>query len=188
MKVSVIDSSSIIEIREIVPRTPPSLRNGVYAALDGLVAAGTLCFPHQVLGELHRGASAKSSDPHDPYVWARKHEAQSKRFGPLYAEAAEVQEQVDNLVDPDESGPDPADPYVIAYAEKVRAEANDVVVITDDRKKPPHLTALSVAAGHFGFPSVNMRHFLKSQRIWPLVAAAGAAPGIAATAAGDTAS
>jgi hypothetical protein len=171
LKVSVIDSSSIIEIREIVPRTPPSLRNGVYAALDGLVAAVTLCFPHQVLGELHRGASAKSSDPHDPYVWARKHEAQSKRFGPLYAEAAEVQEQVDNLVDPDESGPDPADPYVIAYA-----------------GKPPHLTALSVAAGHFGFPSVNMRHFLKSQRIWPLAAAAGAAPGIAAAAAGDPAS
>jgi hypothetical protein len=148
----VIDTGSIIEIRRGVPRV---VRNRVLAELDGRATAGYLLYPPEVLGELERAAEEVKSkgQPDLPLAWARKHEANGTRYGHLLDDAKKVLARIPSLIDPDKisiDGTDDADPHVIALALFVQAEGHEVRIVTEDSTTTPRKTALTDAAGVFG--------------------------------------
>lgn len=157
MQVWVIDTSSVIELRQI----PHADRKPVLAALDALVDVDRLLFPTQVLPELDRMSDVA-------HAWAKRNNAKAAQYGHLYSEGAQVLKTLPRLIDPTKVGAvDPADPYVIALAQVLQKNGHAPTVITDDTKNRPSRTSLAAAAGVFGFPSVPMAVFLTTQQIWP---------------------
>jgi hypothetical protein len=111
----------------------------------------------------------KSGRADRPHVWAKDHEDNGTRCGHLLDGAKAVLDRVPSLIDPDKisvDGIDDADPHVIALAMYVRAEGEDVRIITEDIITTPKKTALTDAAGIFGLGCVRARTFLISEGIW----------------------
>jgi hypothetical protein len=157
VQVWVIDTSSVIELRQI----PHADRRPVLAALDALVEADCLLFPMQVLPELDRMSDVA-------HAWAKRNNARATRYGYLYSEGAQVLKRLPRLIDPTKVGAiDPADPYVIALAQALVKDGHTPSVITDDTKNRPMRTSLAAAAGVYGFPSMPMAIFLMTQQIYP---------------------
>jgi len=128
-----------------------------------MVDNDTLFYPPQVLGELLRFG------PDVAQKWCRKNATKATRYGPLYAEITPILDRVENLIDNTKSGEDQADPYIIAVALRLREEEHTPTIITNDTSNKPLHTALSSAAGLFGFPSVPMALFLADQNLYPVV-------------------
>ncbi len=126
-----------------------------------MVAADTLFYPPQVLKELLRVG------PDVAHKWAKKNETKATRYGPLYNSITPILARVPNLIDHTKSGEDQADPYIIAVGIALRNEGHAVTIITNDTTNKPLHTALSSAAGLFGFPSVPMALFLADRKLYP---------------------
>lgn len=161
MRIRVLDTSSIIEIKEI----PKKVRPRVLVALDRLVEAGVLFFPVQVIGELQRWSDGVvNGNPDVSLEWARKNESKATQHGLLLSEAKAVLAQVPDLIDPTKvsvGGVDEADPYVVALAARLKQEGGgDITVVTEDQSKRPRRTSLANAAGVFLLPSINLRTLL----------------------------
>ena len=168
MRLWVIDTGSIIEIRRGVPKV---VRGKVLTELDGRATAGHLIYPPEVVGELERAAEEIKSkgQPDLPLAWAKKHEANGTRYGHLLDDAKRVLARITNLIDPDKisiDGTDDADPHVIALTLFVQAEGHEVRIITEDITTTPRKTAMTDAAGIFGIGCVRFRTFLISEGIW----------------------
>lgn len=159
MKVWVIDTSSIIDLRHLPGKTNRS-RNAVFDALTEFVEQGRLFYPPQVLAEVLRfGASVAQK-------WAKDNEEKATRYKPVYADIKPILARVRNLVDYAKPNPtDQGDPYVIVVAQKLEANGHQPTIITEDRKKQQKKTPLSSAAGVFGFPSVALYVFLETEGI-----------------------
>lgn len=102
MRIWVIDTGSIIEIRRGVPR---GLRPKIIAELDSRARTGHIIYPPEVIGELERAAEEIRSKGHPdlPLTWAKKHEENGTRYGHLLDGAKAVLARIPNLIDPDRS-------------------------------------------------------------------------------------
>lgn len=149
----VIDSSSIIEMKQV----SLNLRPQVIAHLDHMVAQGRLVYPYQVLAELKEYAPRKALKQDLAYMWAKKNQAKASHSDLLLSEAKAILRAHRDLIDPDKAGKDPADPYVIALAQKLRGEGHDARIVTNDTRQINK--KVSVAA----VPSTVMRIFLRGE-------------------------
>jgi hypothetical protein len=93
----VIDTSSIIAVRRLVPRVD---QPRVFVKLDSLVTGDSLVYPAQVVDELERYSDTSSGNPDLPFQWAKKNQARATRHGPQFAKVREVlaHPQVKNIL------------------------------------------------------------------------------------------
>ena len=153
-----MDSSSGIEVNQV----PPKLRPGVIDHLDRMVAEGRIADPPQVLAELRRYAPPRIKADL-PYTWAKKNEAQASYRDPLFLEARAILNEHPDLIDADKSGEDPADPYVIALARKLRGGGYDARIVTNDTRNINRKVSVAAVAGLLGIPSTVMPLFLRGE-------------------------
>ena len=159
MLIWVIDSSSIIEVKQV----PLNLRPRVIAHLDQMAAEGRLKYIPQVLAELKRYTPPKGLKDDLPYTWAKRNEAQASYSDPLFLEAKVILREHPDLIDPDKAGQDPADPYVIALAQKLRSDGSDARIVTNDTRNVNKKVSVAAVAGLLGVPSTVMRLFLRGE-------------------------
>ena len=154
----VIDTSSVLEVRRIIPQTQ---HQSVYDALSAMVADGHLVFPSQVFDELKRFKNPRKLDL--PYEWAKANKYAATAFEPLYHEVKRVlsDPQLFKVLDSDKPNEE-ADPYVLALAEKLSAESS-VGVLTQDRMSKPSKLSLSDACGLRRIVTLTMEPFLQQQ-------------------------
>lgn len=155
----VIDSCSIIEIKQV----PQNLRPRVLTHLDQMVTQARLVYPSQVLAELKGYAPRKALKTDPPYTWAKKHEPQASHPDLLLREAKAILNDHKDLIDPDKAGKDPADPYVIALAQKLRGGGHDARIVTNDTRQINKKVSVAAVAGLLGIPSTVMRLFLRGE-------------------------
>lgn len=164
----VIDTSSIIAVRRIIPAVPARQRRSVFSQLDGLVADGSLVYPIQVVKELGQYTSAPATSPDLPYQWAKKNQLRATRHGRQYTVLKEIlaHPQVKSVVDPDKIGTEEADPYVLALAVYLKSD-HVVTVLTEERKDRPDKLSMNTACGLLQLFCLSMEAFLAHVRIWP---------------------
>jgi len=156
----VIDSCSIIEIKII----PTVIRPKVIAHLTTMVASSALVYPQQVIGELKSYATPKTLATDVPYQWAKTHEAAGCHSDLLHREAKAILGAHDDLIDKQAtSQKEPADPYVIALAKKLRDQGQDARIVTNDIRQIHKKVSVSAVAGLMGIPSTVMRIFLRGE-------------------------
>ena len=161
----VIDTSSIIEVRR---STQKRHREQIFRKMTELVTEGRLAYPPQVVAELERSAEPKSPDPQ--FVWAKQNTSTAHRTGGCSLDdVREVLAEVPEVLDPNkDTGPDEADPYVLAIARKLRGDGTDARVVTEERRDTESKMSMNTAAGILGIPSVPLAAFLKVEKIVPV--------------------
>jgi Domain of unknown function (DUF4411) len=163
----VIDTSSIIQIKQVVPRTDWKT---VFGDLSNMVSTGSLVFPKQVVGEL---ANYKVSRGYDrPYDWAKKNEQRATRHGELFAELTDVMSHpiAKRVCDVSKAmGPEEADPYVLALAMHLKKDGQTVTVLAEESKSTPHKLAIGQACGALRLYSMKIDVFLIDRGIYPTV-------------------
>jgi len=154
----VIDSSSIIEIK---PKVPKTHRDGVIGELEKLIVSGNLVYPSQVVTEL------EDDDTFADFV--KKHKAQATRHGPLFEQVKELLKdaQIKRVLDHTKVGKDEADPYLLALALHLKAQAIDVTLITEEKRDRPDKLSLSSACGIKRVYCVPILPFLEQRGIYP---------------------
>lgn len=155
----VIDSSSIVDLKIL----PLAIRSQVIRHLNALVAGNRLVYPRQVLEELRSYASPRALESDVPYMWAKGNEAQACHPDRLINEAKAILDTYPDLIDPDAAGRDPADPYIIALAQKLRRDARDARIVTNDTRQINNKVSVAAVAGVLGIPSTVMRIFLRGE-------------------------
>ena len=155
----VADSSSIVDLKII----PHALRPQIIKHLDALVGNGRLIYPRQVLEELKSYASPKALKTDLPYSWAKGHEVKACHPDRLVAEAKAILDAHSDLIDPDAVGTDPADPYLVALAQKLRNGGVDARIVTNDTRQINNKVSVAAVAGLLGIPSTVMRLFLRGE-------------------------
>jgi hypothetical protein len=154
----VIDSSSIIAVREVVSRAQ---ERKVFTALGSLASASQLFWPPEVTQEVEAALTRDSA-----VTWIKAHRVSGERT-PKLETVKSVLLKAPTLVDPD-STREQADPYVVALAIEMASDdffAPSVTIITEDRRDKPTKFSLATAAGLLGIPTVPLRAFLNSRRI-----------------------
>jgi Domain of unknown function (DUF4411) len=161
----VIDTSSIIAVRRLVPRAD---QLKVFGKLDSLITSDALVYPAQVVDELERYSDTSSGNPDLPFQWAKRNQARATRHGPQFEKVREVlaHPQVRNIVDPDKAGVDEADPYVLGLAIYLK-DQGEVTVITEERRDRPGKLSMNTACGLLRMYCLSMEPFLAEQGIWP---------------------
>ena len=98
-----------------------------------------------------------------PYSWAKGHEARACHPDRLVAEAKAILDAHPDLIDADSSGKDPADPYIVALAQKLRSGGVDARIVTNDTRQINNKVSVAAVAGLLGSPSTVMRLFLRGE-------------------------
>jgi Domain of unknown function (DUF4411) len=155
----VIDSSSIVDPKIV----PHAIRPRVIRHLDALVARGQLVYPRQVLDELRSYAPPRALATDVSYTWAKGHESEACHPDRLIGEATEILAAYPDLIDPDAAGRDPAAPYIIALAQKLRRAGRDARIVTNDTRQINNKVSVVAVAGVLGIPSTVMRIFLRDE-------------------------
>ncbi len=167
-RVFVIDTSSIIEVRRLFSQSSPPQRALVYDRLSAMVRNGTLFFPKKVLDELERGHEALEGTEDAPLSWAQEHQSVAVPDSELFEPLRAVLNVVRTLVDHDSTAPvEDADPYVVALAQKLRADGFQVTVIAQDSLDKPDKNSIHSACGLLSIPTVAIRAFLNQLGIRP---------------------
>ena len=157
----ITDTSSLIAIREIVP---VSSRGGVFLSMSQLVQQGHLLYPNEVAEEL--AAHVRSPDP--IFTWVKSNKETATRFGTRWDELQEVMKHpIASLVIDIEkaSGPDEADPYVLALALALRKRA-EVLVVTEETRDRLGRNSMTTACGALRLVRLPLRAFLMDRKIW----------------------
>jgi hypothetical protein len=157
-EVWIIDSSSIIAVREQVSRAH---ERKVFNALSSMANGSRLLWPPEVTQEVEAALIADSAA-----VWVRAHRLPGERT-PKLETVKSILRKAPSLVDPDATR-DQADPYVVAVALEIASDdlfAPLVTIITEDRRDKPTKLSLATAAGLHGIPTIPLLAFLSSQRI-----------------------
>ena len=157
-EVWVIDSSSIIAVREQVSRVH---ERKVFNALSSLTNGSRLHWPPEVTQEVEAALIADSA-----VAWVKAHRESGERT-PQMETVKSVLRKAPLLVDP-EAMREQADTYVVAVALEMASDdlfAPTVTIITEDRRDKPAKLSLATAAGLHGIPTIPLRAFLSSQQI-----------------------
>ena len=155
----VVDTSSLIAVTTVVRRAD---RQRIYQGLGELVNAARLIFPRQVVPELERYQGAENP----ALAWAKAHQAQACRHKVPLERVGEVLARVADVLDTaKDTGPDEADPYVLALALDLAAPGGDVRIITEEFKTTGDKMSLAAAAGFLALPAVSLRVFLDFERL-----------------------
>jgi len=139
------------------------MRSNVIKHLNGMVANGGLVYPSQVLGELERYANPQALAADIPYQWAKSCEAIACYPDLLLTEAKAILAAHKDLIDPAKTGKDPADPYVIALAQKLKGNGHDARIVTNDTRQIQNKVSVAAVAGLLGVASTVLRLFLRGQ-------------------------
>jgi uncharacterized protein DUF4411 len=167
-EVFVIDTSSIIQVRQILAQQTPAKVTAVYAELIKLAMSGVLRYPRGVIDEINVGPTKAASGSDPAHSWAVACEGLAVPNHDVIAEAKEVLQEVPDLLDASKtSTTDEADPYVVGLALKLSRENSTVTVITEEMRDSPHKTSMSSACGIMRIPSISVRVFLARRKIWP---------------------
>jgi len=79
------------------------------------------------------------------------------------AEAQAILDAHPDLIEPDAVGTDPADPYLIALAQKLRNGGVDARIVTNDTRQINNKVSVAAVAGLLGIPSTVMRLFSRGE-------------------------
>jgi len=129
MTLWVIDTSSVIQIKDSVPIAE---RKKVLTGLTALVQAEQLIYPPQVVEELGRYVDSKPEKRDELFIWARDHKQAACKEPPedLVKEIL-ADPMVRRVLDVEKVGVEEADVYVLALARHMSNENKDVVVVTE---------------------------------------------------------
>jgi rRNA maturation endonuclease Nob1 len=162
----VIDTSSLIEIKQVVLRS--SLKP-VLIGMTGLVDKSGLIYPREVIKELAAYKNKHKLDP--PYEWAKNNEPKAANHDNLFADIAILlknKPQLATVLDSSKTdGIEEADLYVLALAVRNKAQFTNVVVVTEESRQRPDRMPLSVACGVMRIYHCNVKAFLQETKIWP---------------------
>lgn len=167
-QVFVVDTSSIIQVRQLMSQETRPTVTAVYAKLISLAQRGTLCFPKGVIDEIRVGPTKFGGGADPACSWADACDSHAVANHEVMHEASEVLAEVPDLLDVSKpSGTDEADPYVVGLALKLLRDGEIVTVITEERNDSPVKTSMNSACGIMRIPSISIRVFLARNRIWP---------------------
>lgn len=154
----VIDSSSLIKVRELVSRAGEKV---VWDGLTALVKSKRLCWPREVSEEVERGR------PDDSAARWMKLNRQHGERSPSFDTVKAVIARAPGLVDADATK-DQADPYVIALALESEDMLCEPRLVTEDRADKPLIKlSLATAAGMHGLAHVPLHAFLQLENLRP---------------------
>lgn len=137
----------------------------MFSELTKLVHAGQLIYPVEVINEL---GATQGSSPFYPHVWAEGHRARATPKGSLLSQVRELLKdpQISRVLDPDKtSGAEEADLYVLALAVDRKAEGDEVVVLSEERRDRGNKLSVNTACGLLRLYCLPMEAFLVQQRI-----------------------
>ena len=142
--ISVIDTSSILEIRRSFEKT---IQHKIYSDLTKLVETNSLVFPTEVYDELERYSDTSKDFTGSPFEWAKKNKTLATRFGRRYEELKEVlrHPQTHSILDSEKIGVEEADSYVLSLALFLMKKGDQVRVITEEGKDRPNKLSLNTA-------------------------------------------
>jgi Domain of unknown function (DUF4411) len=161
--VSVIDTSSILQVRRIIARQE---QQGVYDKLTVLVQGNSLFFPKEVVVELERWSNPDPSSTDLPLEWVKANSHKAAKHGVPFDALKLVLEQVQEVHDPDKLGVEEADPYVLALAIHLQQQGKQVMVLTEERKDRPDKISMTTAYGVLRLPCLPVHMFLRINGIW----------------------
>ena len=161
--VSVIDSSSILQVRRAVVRAD---QPGVFQRLTEIVQRDQLVFPKEVLAELERWSNPNPGSPDLPLNWAHANSARETQNEVPIDTLKDVISRVSDIFDPNKSGVDEADPYVLALAIHLQSQGLSVTVLTEERKDRPNKVSMNTACGELGLVCLPVERFLRINGIW----------------------
>jgi hypothetical protein len=165
--VFVIDTSSVIQVRQVMSQATTPKVTAVYARLIALAQRGVLRFPRAVIDEIKIGAT-KAATPDPATSWATACDKLAVANHQVFTEAKEVLKEVPDLLDVNKtSTTDEADPYVVGLALKLSRAGETVTVVTEETRDSPAKTSMNSACGIMRIPSLSIRVFLARQKIWP---------------------
>jgi hypothetical protein len=132
-QIFVLDAGAVIRVKNLVKV------DDQWAILDTMmscVRSGEMCFPRQVATEL-----SDLKFPDAPGAWAGHAKSLVRHREPHDHCVARVLSSTPDLIDPDATGPEPADPYVVAMALDLLSvyPASRVLVASDDKVDRPPL-------------------------------------------------
>lgn len=155
----VIDTSSIIQIKQCVPQTD---RTAVFKRLTEYVENQLLVYPKEVLDELEKGTADQ------PYAWAKHNGETATRYGILFDELKIVMSDsiAKKVLDPTKVGVVEADPHVLALALHIRNKGAKPIVINDETRSKPNKLSLTQACGALRFVALTIEVFLDQENIW----------------------
>ncbi len=166
-EIYVVDTSSIIQVRQDMSQETQARKTGVYQKLIHAARADVLVFPRAVIDEILVGPTKTAKGPDPASDWATVCKPMAAPNDELFGEVREVLGQVPDLLDVAKTATtDEADPYVVGLALKLQREGNQVIVITEETKDSPVKTSMRSACGVMGLPTISMRVFLARQGIW----------------------
>jgi uncharacterized protein DUF4411 len=167
-QVFVVDTSSIIQVRQLMSQEKRERVTTVYARLIGLAQRGVLHFPKGVIEEIRVGPTKFASGTDPACSWADACDGYAVANHEVMREAGEVLAEVPDLLDVSKpSTTDEADPYVVGLALKLLRDGEIVTVITEEKNDSPGKTSMNSACGIMRIPSISIRVFLARNGIWP---------------------
>ncbi len=162
--ISVIDTSSILEIRRSFDR---AVQLRIYSDLTKLVEGNSLVYPPEVYDELERYSDTSNDFADSPFDWVKKNKGLATRFGHRYEELKEVlrHPRIRNILDSEKIGVEEADSHILSLALCLTQKGSQATVITEERKDRPNRLSLNTACALLKIPCLRIDQFLIQQNI-----------------------
>lgn len=149
----VLDASAIVQIK-IDVRAADQWE--LLKRLEGLVEAGTVCFPREVAREVK-----DLSHPDAPGVWVHGVERKTRHpLDPSDAALRLVLASAGDVVDPDR--PINGDAQVLALASELIAAGHGATIVSEDFVDRNPKLSVETACTRLGLPHMRLVHFLSA--------------------------
>jgi hypothetical protein len=154
-QIFVLDAGAVIRVKHLVKVDEQ------WAILDTMmscVRSGEMCFPRQVATEL-----SDLKFPDAPGAWAGHAKSLICHREPEDEYVARVLSSTPDLIDPDATGPEPADPYVVAMALDLLGvyPPSRIQVASDDKvDRPPLRMSVKTACDRLGIDFCEPEEFI----------------------------
>jgi hypothetical protein len=162
--ISVIDTSSILEIRRSFER---EVQLRIYGDLTRLVEGNSLVYPPEVYDELERYSNTSNDFTDSPFGWVKQNKSRATRFGHRYEELKEVlgHPRIRDILDSEKIGVEEADSHILSLALCLKQNGDQATVITEERRDRPNKLSLTTACALLKIPCLRINQFLIQQNI-----------------------